>query len=98
MINDVVICNNSKHNNCSNHKPLTGLQYDNKQTSIPKLLLVIIYFSSITIITQCATMTPSPFSGLLLPLQKNLYSLPIILAPFHLHLTLGKRQIAVEDK
>ena len=43
-------------------------------------------------------MTPSPFSGLLLPLQKNLYPLPIILAPFHLHLTSGKWQIVVEDK
>ena len=50
--NDVVISNKSKHNSCSNHKPLTGLQYDNNQTAIPKLLLVIIYFSSITIITS----------------------------------------------
>ena len=51
MIDDVMISNNSKHNNCSNHKPLTGLQYDNNQTAIPKLLLIIIYFSSMTIIT-----------------------------------------------
>ena len=54
MINNVVISNNSKHNNCSNHKPLTELQYDNNQTAIPKLLLVIIYFSSVTIITEIA--------------------------------------------
>ena len=52
MISNVVISNNSKHNNCSNHKPLTGLQYDNNQMAIPKLLLVIIYFTSITIITD----------------------------------------------
>ena len=31
---NVVISNNSKHNNYSNHKPLTGLQYDNNQTVI----------------------------------------------------------------
>ena len=31
---NVVISNNSKHNNYSNHKPLTGLQYDNNQTAI----------------------------------------------------------------
>ena len=50
MTNNVVISNNSKHNNCSNHKPLTGLQYHNNQMAIPTLLLVIIYVSSITII------------------------------------------------
>ena len=50
MTSNVVISNNSKHNNCSNYKPLTGLQYDNNQTAIPTLLLVIIYVSSITII------------------------------------------------
>ena len=50
MINDIVISNNSKHNNFSNHKPLTGLQYDNNQTAIPKLFFTI-YFSSVTIVT-----------------------------------------------
>ena len=57
MVNDAVISNNSKHNNCSNHKPLTGLPYDNNQTTIPKLLLVIIYFSTITIITSYKSQT-----------------------------------------
>ena len=43
-----------------------------------------------------ATMTPTPFSLLPSPLQSISYLLPIILAPFPLHLTFFKQQMSMQ--
>ena len=57
-----------------------------------------LYRSTSTIfpINQFAYITPTPFTVLLLPLQRNLKPLPIILAPCPFHLTSCTQQISTQ--
>ena len=81
---------------------LTLLALDCRNEYIPITILIFItrllYLPTPTIspIDQLATMTPTPFSALQLPLQRNLKPIPIVLALCPFHLTFCKPQISTK--